>query len=185
MTFHTRYGHYEFLVMLFGLANAPASFMDLMIRIFREYLDHFVVVFVDDILIYSTSEEEHEAHLRVVLDLLRKHQLYAKFEKCEFWLTEGVTVDSSKIDSVQDWEQPINIFEIQSFLGLVGYYLRFVRDFSRLAALLTRLTRQGVKFVWSEACEKSFQELKTRLTTAPVLIIPERGLGYTVYCDAS
>ena len=98
---------------------------------------------------------------------------------------EGVTVDSSKIDAVQDWEQPKNVFEIRSFLGLAGYYRRFVRDFSRLAAPLTRLTRKGIKFMWSEACEKSFQELKTRLTTALVLIILERGLNYTVYCDAS
>lgn len=196
MAFRTRYGHYEFLVMPFGLTNAPAFFMDLMNQIFQEYLDHFVVVFVDDILIYLTSEEEHEPHLQIVLDLLREHQLHAKFEKCEFWLTEvkflrhvvsreGVTVDTSKIDVVQDWGHPKNVFEIRSFLGLAGYYRRFVRDFSRLAAPLTRLTRKGVRFVWSEACERSFQELKTRLTTVRVLIILKRGLGYTVYCDAS
>ena len=181
--FRTHNGHYEFLVMPFGLTNAPASFMDLMNKIFRECLDRFVVVFVDDILIYSTSEEEHETHLRVVLGLLSEHQLYAKFEKCEFWLTEvnflglvvsreGVTVDSSKIDAVQDWKQPKNVFEIRSVLGLAGYYRRFVCDFYRLTVPLTRLSRKGIKFVWSEACEKPFQELKTRLTTVPVLIIP-------------
>ena len=98
---------------------------------------------------------------------------------------EGVSVDTSKVEAVQDWAQPKSVFEIRSFLGLAGYYRRFVKDFSRLASPLTRLTRKGVKFVWSETCEKSFQELKVRLTTAPVLIIPERGLGYAVYCDAS
>ena len=98
---------------------------------------------------------------------------------------ERVTIDSSKIGAVQDWAQPKNAFEIHSFLGLTGYYRRFVKDFSRLASPLTRLTRKGVKFVWSESCEKSFQELKVKLTTAPVLIIPERGLDYSVYCNAS
>jgi len=143
--FRTRYGHYEFLVMPFGLTNAPAIFMDLMNRIFREFLDRFVVVFVDDILIYSPSEEEHEEHLRVVLELLRAHRLYAKFGKCEFWLGEvkflghvvsgeGVSVDTSKVEAVQDWAQPKSVFEIRSFLGLAGYYRRFVKDFSRLAS---------------------------------------------------
>ena len=194
--FRTRYGHFEFLVMPFGLTNAPAAFMDLMTRIFRPYLDRFVIVFVDDILIYSPDEGTHEAHLRTVVQLLRSHQLYAKLEKCEFWLTEvrflghvvsgdGVFVDPSKIDAVSKWEQPTSVFEIRSFLGLAGYYRRFVKDFARLAAPLTRLTRKGVKFDWDEACERSFAELKTRLTTAPVLIVPERGIGYDVYCDAS
>ena len=194
--FRTRYGHYEFLVMPFGLTNAPAAFMDLMNRIFRPYLDQFVVVFVDDILIYSLNEAAHMEHLRAVLTLLRAHQLYANLGKCEFWLAEvkflghvvsgdGVLVDPSKIDAVSTWVQPTNAFEIRSFLGLAGYYRRFVQDFARLAAPMTRLTRKGVKFEWSDACERAFQELKKRLTSAPVLIIPERGLGYDVYCDAS
>ncbi|XP_057506500.1 uncharacterized mitochondrial protein AtMg00860-like, partial [Actinidia eriantha] len=182
--------------MPFGLTNAPAAFMDLMNRIFNPYLDRFVVVFVDDILIYSPSVESHEEHLRIVLQLLREHQLYAKFSKCEFWLPEvrflghivsgsGVAVDSSKIEAVMNWERPKTVFEIRSFLGLAGYYRRFVEDFSRLAAPMTRLTRKGIRFVWNDACEHSFQELKKRLTSAPILVIPERGLGYTVYCDAS
>ena len=194
--FRTRYGHYEFLVMPFGLTNAPAAFMDLMNRIFRPYLDQFVVVFVDDILIYSLNEAAHMEHLRAVLTLLRAHQLYANLGKCEFWLAEvkflghvvsgdGVLVDPSKIDAVSTWVQPTNAFEIRSFLGLAGYYRRFVQDFARLAAPMTRLTRKGVKFEWSDACERAFQELKKRLTSAPVQIIPERGLGYDVYCDAS
>ena len=194
--FRTRYGHYEFVVMPFSLTNAPAAFMDLMNRVFHPYLDQFVVVFVDDILIYSSTEEAHEGHLRQALQMLREHKLYAKYEKCDFWLKEvnflghvvsgaGVSVDPSKIDAVMSWERPKNVFEIRSFLGLAGYYRRFVEDFSRLAAPMTRLTRKGVKFAWNDACEHAFEELKKRLTTAPVLVIPERGLGYTVYCDAS
>ncbi|XP_058202900.1 uncharacterized protein LOC131317359 [Rhododendron vialii] len=194
--FRTRYGHYEFVVMPFGLTNAPATFMDLMNSIFRAYLDRFVVVFVDDILIYSPSEVEHQSHLTIVLELLREHRLYAKLSKCEFWLSEvkflghvvsngGVSVDPEKIQSVMNWHRPKNVFEIHSFLGLAGYYCRFVLDFSRLAAPMTRLTRKGTRFVWGDACETAFEELKKRLTTAPILIVPERGIGYSVYCDAS
>ena len=156
-TFRTRYGHFEFTVMPFGLTNAPATFMDLMHRVFQPYLDQFVVVFEDDILIYSESEWEHDYHLRIVLQLLRDHQLYAKFNKCESWLTEvrflghvvsasGVSVDLEKVEVVMSWERPKSIFEIRSFLGLVGYYRRFIEDFSQLAAPMTRLTWKEVKF---------------------------------------
>ena len=182
--------------MPFGLTNAPAAFMDLMNRVFQPYLDQFVVVFVDDILIYSKSEVENEDHLRIVLQLLRDHQLYAKFSKCEFWLTEvgflghvvstsSVSVDPRKVEVVMSWEKPKSVFEIRSFLGLAGYYRRFIEDFSRLAAPMTRLTRKEVKFVWDDSCERAFQELKRRLTLAPILIVPERGQRYTVYCDVS
>ena len=134
--FRTRYGHLEFTVMPFRLTNAPAAFMDLMHRIFQPYLDQFVVVFMNDILIYSQSEWEHEYHLRIMLQLLRDHQLYAKFSKCEFWLTEvrllghvvsasGVSVDPEKVEVVMSWERPKSVFEICSFLGLAGYYRRF------------------------------------------------------------
>ena len=144
--------------MPFGLTNAPAAFMDLMNRVFQPYLDQFVVVFVDDILIYSQSEVEHEDHLRIVLQLLRDHQLYAKFSKCEFWLTEvgflghvvlasGMSVDPGKVEAVMSWERLKSVFEIRSFLGLARYYRRFIEDFSRLAAPMTRLTRKEVKFV--------------------------------------
>ena len=194
--FRTWYRHYEFTVMPFGLTNAPAAFMDLMHRVFQPYLDQFVVVFVDDILIYSQSEWEHEYHLRIVLQLLRDHQLYAKFSKCEFWLTEvrflghvvsasGVLVDPEKVEAVMSWERPKSVFEIRSFLGLAGYYRRFIEDFSRLAAPMTRLTRKEVKFEWDDRCEEAFLELKRRLTSAPILIVPDRGQGYTVYYDAS
>ena len=156
-TFRTRYGHFEFTVMPFGLTNAPIAFMDLMHRIFQPYLDQFVVVFVDDILIYSQSEWEHEYHLRIVLQLLRDHQLYAKFSKCEFWLTKvrflghvvsasGVSVDLEKVEAMMSWERQKSVFEIRSFLGLAGYYRRFIEDFSRIAAPMTRLTRKEVKF---------------------------------------
>ena len=193
--FRTRYGHFEFTVMTFGLTNAPTAFMDLMHRIFQPYLDQFVVVFVDDILIYSQSEWEHEYHLRIILQLLRDHQLYAKFSKCEFWLTEvrflghvvsasGVSVNPEKVEAVMSWERPKSVFEIRSFLGLAGYYRRFIEDFSRIATPMTRLTRKEVKFDWDDQCEEAFQELKRRLISAPILIVPDRGQGYTVYCDA-
>ena len=144
--FRTRYGHFEFTVMPFEFTNAPAAFMDLMHRIFQPYLDQFIVVFVDDILIYSQSEWEHEYHLRIVLQLLRDHQLYTKFSKCEFWLTEvrflghvvsgsRVSVDLEKVEAVMRWERPKSVFEIRSFLGLAGYYRRFIEDFSSIAAL--------------------------------------------------
>ena len=134
--FRTHYGHFEFTVMPFRLTNAPAAFMDLMHRVFQPYLDQFIVVFVDDILIYSQSEWEHEYHLRIVLQLLRDHQLYAKFSKCEFWHTEvrflvhvvsasDVLVDPEKVEAVMSWERPKSVFEIRSFLGLAGYYRRF------------------------------------------------------------
>jgi len=140
--FTTRYGLYEYTVMSFGLTNAPASFMNLMNKIFMEYLDKFFVVFIDDILIYSKNEEDHARHLRLVLDKLREHQLYAKFSKCEFWLREvaflghvlsegGVAVDPNKVRDVLSWEQPKNVSEIRSFLGLAGYYRRFIKGFSK------------------------------------------------------
>ena len=194
--FRTRYRHFEFTVMPFGLTNAPAAFMDLMHRVFQPYLDQFVMVFANDILIYSQSEWEHEYHLRIVLQLLKDHQLYAKFSKCEFWLIEvrflghvvsasGVSVDSEKVEAVMSWERPKSVFEIRSFLGLAGYYRIFIEDFSRLAAPMTRLTRKEVKFDWDDRCEEIFMELKRRLTSAPILIVQDRRQGYTVYCDAS
>ena len=165
--FRTRYGHFEFTVMPFGLTNAPAVFMDLMHRIFQPYLDQFVVVFVDDILIYSQSEWEYEYHLRIILQLLRDHQLYAKFSNCEFWLTEvrflghvvsasGVLVDPEKVEAVMSWERPKSVFKIRSFLGLAGYYRRFIEDFSRIAAPMARLTRKEVNFEWDDRCEEAF-----------------------------
>ncbi|KAL0536814.1 hypothetical protein IC582_025776 [Cucumis melo] len=169
--FRSRYGHYEFIVMSFGLTNAPAMFMDLMNRVFTEFLDTFVIVFIDDILIYSKTEAEHEEHLRMVLQTLRDNKLYAKFSKCEFWLKQvsfishvvskaGVSVDPAKIEAVTSWPRPSTVSEVRSFLGLAGYYRRFVENFSRIATPLTQLTRKGAPFVWSKAYEDSFQNLK-------------------------
>ena len=194
--FRTRYGHYEFLVMPFGLTNAPAAFMDLMNRVFQPYLDRFVIVFIDDILVYSGSSEEHSEHLRIVLQTLRERQLYAKLSKCQFWLdrvaflghvisVEGVSVDPQKIEAVVNWKPPKNVSEVRSFLGLAGYYRKFVEGFSKIAAPLTKLTRKDVKYDWVDACQKSFDELKSRLTSAPVLVLPNGRDGFVVYSDAS
>jgi len=192
----SRYGHYEYTVVPYGLTNAPGVFMNLMNRLFMKYLDKFMVVFIDDILIFSKSKEEHAEHLRIVLQILRENQLYAKFNKCEFWLYQvaflghivsgrGVEVDPSKIESVMSWSQPTSPTEIRSFLGLTAYYRIFIKGFSQISAPLTKLLRKGVEFVWTAACEKSSQELKNRLTTAPVLALPESGEEYVIYCDAS
>ena len=194
--FRTRYGHYEFLVMPFGLTNAPAVFMALMNKVFQPYFDNFVIVFIDDILVYSRDEEEHANHLRLVLQTLREKQLYAKFNKCEFWLDqvvflghivsgEGIKVDPKKIEAVLNWEPPKNVPELRSFLGLDGYYGRFVKGFSIIAAPLTKLLRKHVEYKWTEACQSSFEELKVKLNTTPVLASPSGTGGFVVYSDAS
>ncbi|XP_071932960.1 uncharacterized mitochondrial protein AtMg00860-like [Coffea arabica] len=139
--------------MPFGLTNAPTAFMDLMHRVFKPYLDRFFVVFIDDILVYSKMREEHEQHLRTVLQTMREHQLYAKFSKYEFWLEkisflghvisqEGISVDPAKVEAVTNWKRPENPTEIRSFLELAGYYQRFIKDFSKLAGPLTDLTKK-------------------------------------------
>ena len=194
--FRTRYGHFEFLVMPFGLTNAPTAFMDLLNRIFRPYLDQFVIVFIDDILIYSGSGEEHAEHLMIILQILREHRLYAKLSKFQFWLdsvaffghivsAEGVSVDQQKVEAILNWKPPTSVTEIRSFMGLAGYYRKFVEGFSKIAAPLTRLTRKEEPFLWSESCQQSFDELKRRLTSAPVLTLPSGQDGFAVYCDAS
>ena len=194
--FITRYGHYEFLVMSFGLTNAPTDFMDLINRVVRPYLDWFVIVFIDDILVYSRSKLKHERHLGLVLQTLRQYQLYAKFRKCEFWLSrvgflghvvsaDGIYVDPQKVEAVANWEQPTKVTEVRSFLGLAGYYRRFIEGFSKIAGPLHCLNRKGLKFEWTERCEGSFQTLKEKLTSAPVLTLPEGNEGFEVYSDAS
>ena len=194
--FRTCYGHYEFLVMPFGLTNAPAAFMDLMNRVFLPHLDQFVVVFIDDILVYSKDAQEHEHHLRIVLQTLRENQLFAKLSKCDFWLkevsflghivsAEGIRVDPVKIEAIVNWKPPRNVTEVRSFLGLAGYYRRFVQGFSVIASSLTRLLRKGVKFEWDDKFQSSFKRLKEILIEAPVLIQLTSGRDYTVYSDAS
>jgi len=181
--------------MSFGLTNAPAHFMYLMNSVFMPELDKFVVVFVDDILIYSKNEE-HAEHLRIVLQRLREHKLYAKFSKCDFWLKEiqflghiiseaGISVDPSKIQDVLNWKTPESVSEIRSFLGLAGYYRRFVSDFSKIARPLTELLKKGVRFNWDDKCEQAFQTLRKLLTSAPVLAQPDITRPFDVYCDAS
>ena len=157
--FITQYGHYEFLVMPFGLTNASTTFMDLMNRVFRPDVDKFVVVFIDDILVYYKDAQEHEQHLRIVLETLREKRLYAKLNKCDFWLkevsfighivsVEGIRVDPIKIEVIVNWKPPRIVIEVRSFLGLAGYYRRFVKGFSVIASLLTKLLRKRVKFEW-------------------------------------
>ncbi|KAJ9567767.1 LOW QUALITY PROTEIN: hypothetical protein OSB04_003733 [Centaurea solstitialis] len=255
--FRTRYGHYEFLVMPFGLTNAPAVFMDLMNRVCRPFLDKSVIVFIDDILVYSKDEAEHERHLREVLNVLKNEKLYAKFSKCEFWLHEvqflghvvsrdgikvtgsnsshipshiihslkSVTkrvkrsfpylslqviffpylgravvtsssnqqctsktqhkVDPAKVEAMMSWKSPTNPSEIRSFLGLAGYYRRFIQDFSKIASSLTVLTKKNAKFLWTDKQEEAFQTLKKKLCQAPILSLPDGTEDFVVYSDAS
>ncbi|GKB75827.1 putative reverse transcriptase domain-containing protein [Tanacetum coccineum] len=195
-TFRTRCSHYEFQVMSCGLTNAPAVFMDLINRVCKPYLDRFLIVFIDDILIYSKSRKEHEGHLKLILRLLKKEELYAKFSKCEFWLSkvqflghvidsEGIHVDPAKIESIKDWASPKTPTEIRQFLGLAGYYRRFIKGFSKIARPMTKLTQKSVKFDWGEKAEAAFQLLKQKLCSASILALPEGSENFVVYCDAS
>nr|GEX13420.1 putative reverse transcriptase domain-containing protein [Tanacetum cinerariifolium] len=194
--FRTRYGHFEFTVMPFGLTNAPPVFMDLMNHVCKPYLDKFIIVFIDDILIYSRSEEEHEAHLNTILDLLKKEKLYEKFSKCEFLLKEvqflghmvnieGIHVDPSKVESVKNWKTPESPIEIRSFLGLASYYRRFIENFSKIAKPLTQLTQKNKAYVWGDKQKEAFHILKEKLYNAPVLALPDGPNDFVVYYDAS
>ncbi|KAL0298103.1 UNVERIFIED_CONTAM: Retrovirus-related Pol polyprotein from transposon.6 [Sesamum angustifolium] len=161
-SFRTRYGHYEFVVMPFGLTNAPAAFMPLMNKMLQPFIDQFVIVFIDDILIHSSSREEHEQHLRTVLQILREKQLCSKFSKCEFWMEE-----------------------IAFLAHVVPKEGRFVKDFSVIAKPLTNLLKKNAPFNWIDKCAQNFKELKKRLTSAPILALPSEDGGYVVYTDAS
>jgi hypothetical protein len=194
-SFRTRYGHYEFVVVSFGLTNAPTTFMCLMNSVLNKYLDKFVLVFVDDILVYSKNREEHGEHLRMVLQVLREHQLYAKFSKCDFFKkeiqylghvisVEGVAVDPAKIKAIMDWPAPRNVMEVRSFMGLAGYYRIFIKGFSKIGNPIMSLQRKGKRFVWSLECEDSFQQLKQLLTNAHVLRIVDPEKYFLVCTDA-
>ncbi|GKC24623.1 putative reverse transcriptase domain-containing protein [Tanacetum coccineum] len=194
--FRTRYEHYEFQVMPFGLTNAPALFMDLMNRVCKPYLDKFVIVFIDDIFIYSRNKEEHANHLIIILELLKKEKLYAKFSKCDFWISivhflghvidkQGIHVDPAMIEAIKNWASPTTPTEIRQFLGLVGYYRRFIKDFSKIAKSLTELTQKNKKYIWGEDQESAFQLLKQKLCEAPILALPEGNDDFVVYYDAS
>ena len=163
---------------------------------FKKNLDKFVIVFIDDILIYSPTVEQHAEDLRITLEILRKEKLFSKFSKCEFWLkevqflghiisNEGIKVDPAKITSVLNWERPRTPIEVRSFMGLTRYYRRFLQDFAKIATPLTKLTRKKEKFIWNDQCEESFQELKKRLITAPVLVLPNEQWNFVIYSDAS
>jgi hypothetical protein len=193
--FVLRYGLYEYTVMSFGLNSAPAYFMYLMNKIFMEYLDKFVMVFIDDILVYPRSEEEHEDHLRLVLQKLRDHKLYARLSKCEYWLKQvaflghivskgGISVYPSKIQDVLSWNVPTSVGNILSFLGLVGYYRKFIKGFWKISKSMTELLKKDEKFKWTPACEASFQELKKRLMIALILVMPNMEKLFSIYSDA-
>jgi hypothetical protein len=195
-TFITKYGLYEFTIMSFGLTNAPAYFMYLMNSVFLDYLDQFVVVFIDDILVYSQNEQEHEEHLRKVLQRLRDCQLYAKLSMCEFWISEvlflghiinrdGLVVDPKKVAVILDWKAPKDVRGIKSFIGMAGYYRHFIEGFSKIARPMTALSAKKVEFKWTLACQESFEMLKKKLTTTPVLILPDVHKPFSMYCDAS
>ncbi|GJT73928.1 putative reverse transcriptase domain-containing protein [Tanacetum coccineum] len=170
--FRTRYGHYEFQVMPFGLTNAPTVFMDLMNRVCKPYLDKFVIVFIDNILIYSKDRKEHEEHLKVILELLKNEKL-------------GIHVDPAKIESIKDWASPKTPTEIRQFLGLASYYRRFIEGFSKIAKSMTKLTQKGIKFDWGEKEENAFQLIKQKLCSALILALPEGSGDFVVYCDVS
>jgi hypothetical protein len=182
--------------MSFGLTNAPAYFMYLMNKVFKEYLDKFMVVFIDDILIFSKNEEEHDEHLCLELRKLRENQLYAKLNKCEFWLKEvsllghiisegGISVDPSKVKDVLSWNTPQNVLDIRSSLGLVGYYRRFIEGFSNISKPNTELLEKSKTFEWTPRREASFQVLKKRLTTTAILTVSNMEKPFSIYCDAS
>nr|GEY26366.1 putative reverse transcriptase domain-containing protein [Tanacetum cinerariifolium] len=191
-----RYGHFEFQVMSFGLTNAPAVFMDLMNRVRKPYLDNFVIVFIDDILIYSKNKEDHEKHLKIILELLKNEKLYAKFSKCDFWLksvqflghmidSNGVHVDPTNVEAIQNWYAPTTPTEVRQFLGLAGYYRRFIEGFSLISKPLSKLTQKNKKYECGMEEEEAFQTLKQKLCSAPILALPEGTENFIVYCDAS
>ena len=189
--FRTRFGHFEFLVMPFGLTNAPATFMRLMQEVFRPLLDKCVVVYLDDILVYSRTAEEHQQHLRQVLDLLRQHQLFGKLSKSEFARSaveylghivsdKSVTVEPKKIAAIRDWPAPANRHELMQFLGLSNYYRRYVEGHAAICAPFTDLLKKEQKWKWDQPQQSAFQELKERLTSAPILAIPNISQECTV-----
>jgi hypothetical protein len=192
--FRTTYGNYEFVVVPFGPTNAPTIFMCLMNGISRNYMDKFVIVFLDDILIYSKSKEEHENHLRSMFQVLREHHLYAKLSKCYFYQKQihylghiiseqGIVVYLEKIEAIRGWPTPRNVSNIRSFKGLSGYYRRFIVGFSKISHPITSLQKKGTKFEWTLKFEKNFNLLKELLTSAPVLNIVDPNESFVVYTD--
>jgi hypothetical protein len=195
IAFRTRYGHYEFVVVSFGLYNAPTVFMCLMNGIFINFLDQFVIVFLDEILVYSKSEEDHEHHLRLVLQVLREHQLYSNLSKFYFYQEKihylgqiiskwGIVVDPKNIEAIRGWTTPKNVSEVKYFMGLAGYYRRFIEGFSKISHPITSLQNKGIKFEWTSECEENFNLLKELLTNAPVLNIFDPNESCVICIDA-
>lgn len=194
--FRTRYGHYEFLVLPFGLTNAPGTFMHLMHQSFRRFLDDFVLVFLDDILIFSKTLEEHERHVKQVLEVLRQEKLYAKESKCEFFKEEveflghivgrnGIRMMQDKVQAVNEWPVPTRVTDVRAFLGTAGYYRKFIKDFSKISAPLSDLTKDDVTFKWGTEQQTSFDSLKKAIAAGPVLVLPDPKLPFVVHTDAS
>jgi len=193
--FRTHHGHFEFLVMAFGLTNAPSTFQALMNEVLGPFLRQFVLVFFDDILIYSRTWVEHLSHIRRVLALLREHSLFLKKSKCYFAehsvvypdhiiSSMGVSMDPSKVDAVQAWPQPRSVKALRGFLGLTGYYRRFINNYGTIAAPLTALLKREA-FLWSPAATEAFLALKAALTSGPTLQLPDFAVPFIVNCDAS
>ena len=189
-------GHYEFEVMPFGLKGAPATFQNAMDIIFREYIGKFIAVYIDDIAIWSKSPTEHLERLRNVFELMRKHKLYARKDKCYFMQTRipylgfflsenGIEADPRKVQAIQEWQQPRTVQQVRSFLGVTGFYRIFIQGYANIARPLTELTKNDTPFEWTETCTEAFQKLKDCLTTAPVLKLPDFSKTFTVTCDAS
>jgi hypothetical protein len=198
--FNTRYGQYEFLVMPFGLKNAPSAFQALMNEIFRPYLDDFVIVYLDDILIFSKTEQEHRGHVRIVLETLRQHKLYGNAAKSEFGLSEleyvghivsnhGIKVDPKKVAGIKEWPQPETVTAVRSFIGMTSYYRRFIQNFAHIASPLNELTSgnksKGEKIEWNNACEEAFQTLKSEMINAPILRVYDPTRPVVIETDAS
>ena len=194
--FKTKFGLYEWLVMPFGLTNAPSTFMRLMNEVLRAFIGKFVVVYFDDILIYSKSMDEHVDHMRAVFNALRDARLFGNLEKCTFCTDrvsflgyvvtpQGIEVDQAKVEAIHGWPMPKTITQVRSFLGLAGFYRRFVKDFSTIAAPLNELTKKGVHFSWGKVQEHAFNVLKDKLTHAPLLQLPDFNKTFELECDAS
>lgn len=194
--FRTRYGHFEWLVVSFGQSNAPASFQALINHLFQPLLDQCVIVYLDDILIYSRTPEEHEQHLRKVLEILRSNHLYAKWSKCDLFKDEveylghllcadGVKADPAKVKAITDWPTPQSVTDVRAFVGLANYYRKFIKGYAQIATPLTDLLRLDHRFLWSSAAQKAFDQLKSAMTKAPILQVVDVDQPFRVETDAS